>query len=62
MRKLLLFVFAVNLILLISVGAQNAIYKEYLVPRLVWAVDTLNINFMSQRDLYLTCKKHMVSM
>ncbi len=62
MRKLLLFVFAVNLILLASIGAQTYIYKYLLVPRLIWALDTVHLDFIAQRNIALSCKKQMVPM
>lgn len=62
MRKLLLFVFAINIILLSYVTFQNNIYRNYLIPRLLWAVDTLYLDFSAERELYLSCKKQMVPM
>ncbi len=51
MRRLLLFLFTVNLILLIFVTLEDYIYSHYLVPRLLWSVDTLKLNFDAQRNI-----------
>ncbi len=51
MRKLLLFLFTVNLILLIFVSVENYVYSRVLIPRLIWSVETLKLDFDAQRNL-----------
>ncbi len=56
MRKLLLFIFTVNIIFAAFLLYQNIIYKNLLVPKLTWAVQTLYLDFWAQRKLYLECE------
>ncbi len=62
MRTLLLFLFTVNLILLIFVSVENYVYSRLLVPNLIWSVETLKLDFNAQRKLTLECRRNFTPM
>lgn len=56
MRKLLIFVFAVNIILLSLSTYDIAVYR-YWFPKMIWAVDTLELNVLANREAWMKCKR-----
>lgn len=57
MRTLLSFILAVNLILLVYTTGENYIYSSYLIPRLMWSIDTLKINYEIMYGAAQACEK-----
>ena len=61
MNRLLLFVFATDIILLSFLALDVEIYHQ-LIRKLFWAVETLKLDFDAERGLYLSCQKKLVPM
>lgn len=55
MRRLILLIFALNIGLLALSQYEIMIYKQWF-PKMIWANQTLELDFQAQRQLLLSCK------